>query len=79
MEDHVAESAVALAKVLKEIILMPRYKVIFESKEDIYGVVPRANDWVHYKCSLKAGKRLPAVSRIIGGELRLFCSAASVR
>ena len=32
---------------------MPRYNVIFESKEEIYGVVPRANDWVHYESILK--------------------------
>ena len=32
---------------------MARYKVIFESKEEIYGVVPRANDWVHYESILK--------------------------
>ena len=32
---------------------MPKYKVIFESKEEIYGVVPRANDWVNYKSILK--------------------------
>ena len=32
---------------------MPRYKVIFESKEYIQGVVPRANDWVEYASILK--------------------------
>ncbi len=32
---------------------MPKYIVIFESKEYIQGVVPRANDWVDYKCILK--------------------------
>ena len=32
---------------------MPRYKIIFESKEEIYGIVPRANDWVHYSSILK--------------------------
>ena len=32
---------------------MPRYNVIFESKERILGVVPRANDWVEYSCILK--------------------------
>jgi hypothetical protein len=31
---------------------MPRYNVIFESKEIIFGVVPRANDWVEYECIL---------------------------
>ena len=40
---------------------MPRYNVIFESKEDIKGVVPRANDWVTYSCILKVkdGGKLP--------------------
>jgi hypothetical protein len=28
---------------------MPRYNVIFESEEEIYGIVPRAYDRVHYK------------------------------
>ena len=32
---------------------MAKYKVIFESEEEIYGVVPRSNDWVHYKSILK--------------------------
>ena len=32
---------------------MPRYKIIFESKEEIYGIVPKANDWVHYSSILK--------------------------
>ena len=32
---------------------MPRYNVIFESNEDIYGIVPKAYDWVHYKSVLK--------------------------
>ena len=32
---------------------MPRYTVIFESKEIICGVVPRANDWIQYECILK--------------------------
>ncbi len=32
---------------------MPKYKVIFESEEEIYGVVPRAGDWVHYSSILK--------------------------
>ncbi len=36
---------------------MTRYNVIFESKENIYGVVPRANDWVEYKCILKVKDR----------------------
>jgi hypothetical protein len=33
--------------------IMPRYKVIFESEEEIYGRVPRAHDMVHYKSILK--------------------------
>jgi len=40
---------------------MPRYNVIFESKEIICGVVPRSNDWVQYKCILivKGGGKFP--------------------
>ena len=32
---------------------MPKYKVIFTSKEFVHGVVPRANDWVEYECTLQ--------------------------
>jgi hypothetical protein len=32
---------------------MPKYKVIFETKEYIQGVVPQANDWIQYACTLK--------------------------
>jgi len=32
---------------------MPKYNVIFESNEEICGIVPRAYDWVHYKSILK--------------------------
>jgi hypothetical protein len=32
---------------------MPRYNVVFESNEEIYGIVPKAYDWVHYKSILK--------------------------
>lgn len=32
---------------------MPKYKVVFESNEEIYGIVPKAHDWVHYKSILK--------------------------
>ena len=32
---------------------MPKYKVVYESKEKVLGVVPRANDWVEYTCVLK--------------------------
>jgi hypothetical protein len=40
---------------------MPKYKVIFESKETIIGVVPQANDWVEYASVLKVknGGKLP--------------------
>jgi hypothetical protein len=40
---------------------MSQYKVVFESKEIILGVVPRANDWVQYSCLLKIkdGGKLP--------------------
>lgn len=40
---------------------MPRYEVIFESREYIEGIVPRANDWVTYSCILKVkdGGKLP--------------------
>ena len=29
------------------------YNVIYESNEEICGIVPRAYDWVHYKSILK--------------------------
>lgn len=32
---------------------MPKYNVIYETKEKVLGVVPRANDWVEYTCVLK--------------------------
>ncbi len=32
---------------------MPKYNVVFESNEEIYGIVPKAYDWVHYKSILK--------------------------
>jgi hypothetical protein len=32
---------------------MPKYDIVFETKEYVHGVVPRANDWVEYKCILK--------------------------
>ncbi len=32
---------------------MPKYNLIFETKETILGVVPRANDWVEYSCLLR--------------------------
>ena len=32
---------------------MPKYKVVFESTEEIYGVVPKAYDRVHYMGILK--------------------------
>ncbi len=40
---------------------MARCNVIFESKENIFGVVPRANDWVEYKSILKVkdGGKMP--------------------
>lgn len=40
---------------------MPRYDLIFESNENVYGVVPRANDWVEYTCVLKvkSGGKMP--------------------
>jgi len=40
---------------------MPQYNVVFESKEIISGVVPRADDWVQYSCLLKIkdGGKLP--------------------
>jgi len=40
---------------------MSPHKVIFEAKETISGVVPRANDWVEYSCILKVkdGGKLP--------------------
>jgi len=46
---------------------MPKYNVIFESKEEIYGVVPRAYDWVHYKSVLtvKDGGKLPVTLEMV--------------
>ena len=40
---------------------MPKYKVIYESTEEIYGIVPKAYDWVHYSSilSLKNGGKKP--------------------
>ena len=40
---------------------MPGYNVVFEVKETISGVVPRADDWIEYSCVLKIedGGRLP--------------------
>ena len=40
---------------------MPKYDIIFESKEYVQGVVPKANDWVEYKCILavKDGGKTP--------------------
>ena len=42
---------------------MPRYNTVFESKEEIYGIVPRANDWVHYSALLKVkdGGKFPVI------------------
>ena len=42
---------------------MQRYDVIFESKESIHGIVPRANDWVEYSCILKikSGGKMPVL------------------
>lgn len=46
---------------------MPRYKTIFESNENIHGVVPRANDWVRYECILKVkdGGKMPVSIEMI--------------
>ncbi len=40
---------------------MSKYNVIYESNENIHGVVPRANDWVKYSCILKVrdGGKMP--------------------
>ena len=40
---------------------MPKYDVIFESKETIFGVVPQSDDWVEYSCILKVknGGKMP--------------------
>ncbi|MEA3416188.1 MAG: hypothetical protein U9R02_08555 [Thermodesulfobacteriota bacterium] len=40
---------------------MPKYKVIYESTEEIYGIVPKAYDWVHYSSILmvKDGGKKP--------------------
>lgn len=46
--------------------VMPSYNVVFESEESINGVVPRANDWVLYKCQLtvKDGGKTPVSLRM---------------
>ena len=44
---------------------MAKSKVIFQSKEEIYEIVPRANDWVHYSGILSvkdSGKNPVSVS-----------------
>jgi hypothetical protein len=40
---------------------MSRYNTVFESKEEIYGIVLRADDWVHYSALLqvKDGGKFP--------------------
>ena len=42
---------------------MPKYNIIFESKEEIYESVPRADDWLHYSALLqvKDGGKFPVV------------------
>jgi hypothetical protein len=32
---------------------MAKYNIIFESKEEIFGLVPRAGDWIQYSTILK--------------------------
>ena len=40
---------------------MARYKTIFESEEEIYGLVTKAGEWVHYRGTLiiKNGGKQP--------------------
>jgi len=40
---------------------MPRYKIIFETKEYVNGIVSRANEWIQYDCLLtvKDGGKTP--------------------
>ena len=42
---------------------MPRYRTVYESKEEIYGVLPKADDQVHYSALLKVkdGGKFPVV------------------
>jgi hypothetical protein len=42
---------------------MQKYKIVFESKEEIFGVVPRAGDWVQYSSVLtvKDGGKKPVL------------------
>ena len=42
---------------------MAKYNIVFESKEEIYGIVSRADDWVHYSALLKVkdGGKFPVV------------------
>ena len=50
-----------MMRSIETINTMPKYKVIFDSKEEIYGFVPRANDLVHYSSvlSVKDGGKYP--------------------
>jgi len=45
---------------------MKKYNILFQSKEIILGVVPRANDWVQYSCVLivKDGGKMPVTLKM---------------
>jgi hypothetical protein len=52
---------IELIRLWKIVDIMTRYNVIYESKEDIYGIVPKAYDWVHYSSILRVkdgGKKI---------------------
>ena len=40
---------------------MAKYRVIYESNEEIYGIIPKSYDWVHYSSILmvKNGGKKP--------------------
>ncbi len=45
---------------------MPKYNVLFESEEQIFGVIPKARDWVQYSSTLtvKDGGKKPVTLRM---------------
>ena len=56
-----APGELIVIRLWKIVDIMTRYNVIYESKEDIYGIVPKAYDWVHYSSILRVkdgGKKI---------------------
>ena len=46
---------------------MPKYKVIYQSKEHIHGVEPRTRDWADYDCVLtvRDGGKMPVLLEMV--------------